>query len=232
MKRILAAVAAAFGLVACVPLTSAPHGPPAPPKPVVLIYGDSLVNQSADSVRFFYGARNTFVFRAYPGTSACDWSPLAAADRQTYHPQRVVIAFTGNADACTHYATGGQAAFLASYKAAILQFHQAFSGLPMDIVLSIACNDRSLAVPHTNGLAALNAMYASLVDPADFGGSGPVLANTAFNPDAVIDLTPDGVFRQYGPAFPGSGPIVKLREADGVHLTPDGQDWYGWVIGQ
>jgi hypothetical protein len=56
---------------------------------------------------------------------------------------------------------------------------------------------------------------------------GPTLG-MSINTDADNWLTPGHVFRWTGPRFL-FGPIVRLR-SDGIHLTPDGQIWYGLAL--
>ena len=194
-------------------------------KPVLLIYGDSLTVQSANTVHYFYDGQYDVVFRAYGGTAACDWSPLAAGDRNTYHPSRVVIAFTGNTSSC---ATGtyGVPGFIQSYRAAVQQFHTAFNGIPIKLVGSPAMNDQDPNRPHSNGIPELNALYKDLS-----AGGANALSNTVYNASADNSLTPNHVFRWSGPQFPGNGPIVTLRVSDGMHLTADGQTYYGIALG-
>lgn len=217
ISAIALAITAIFGSSAC--------SKPTPPKPTVLIYGDSLTAMSETTAHYFHDGKENLVFRAFPGTAACTWAPEAKLDAATIHPTRVVLAFTGNSTSCAPDTS--QDVFLASYKAAVEEFRVAFGKTPITLVLSPVMDDKRVGVPHTNGMPALNALYVSLSE-----GGSDALPNVDFNPDALLWLTPGNKFRASGPAYPGNGPVVPLRTPDGVHLTIGGQDYYGVVLGE
>src|SRR5690348_16655285 len=71
---------------------------PSPAKPVgplrVEIWGDSLVQQTADYLRFFFQVSGnvTATVHSFGGTAICDWLPdmrkeLDPADPTAFHPQ-------------------------------------------------------------------------------------------------------------------------------------------------
>ncbi|MCU1486199.1 MAG: hypothetical protein JWN67_2945 [Actinomycetia bacterium] len=69
----------------------------APPRPVVTVFGDSLVDEAADFLRYFGSLEGAEVrVRSQGGTALCDWR--AEAERAVADPQvdAVALAFTGN----------------------------------------------------------------------------------------------------------------------------------------
>ena len=193
-------------------------GTPAPPKPTLLVYGDSLTVMSEPAMDYLYATKYKIVFRAEGGSAMCDWSAKAAADRLVYHPSRVVIAFTGNNHTCVtnDYTADGTAGFLANYSRALTQFHAAFAGLPISVVASPAMQSVWPAdwFPE-NGTPALNALYRTLCTQLGM----------TYNADADNSLSPGHVFTLQRPQFL-HGPMVDVRTSDGVHLTGAGEVWY------
>ena len=194
-------------------------------KPTLLIYGDSLTVLSEGAVNLFYGARYHLVFRAYGGTSLCDWTGHAAQDRAEYHPSRVVIAFTGNAASCSvkDLDHGGVGAWLANYQRSLLTMRRVFSGLPISVVGSPAMLRPQPAgtwFPQ-NGNPLLNQMYRQMC--AKYG--------MHYNSSADDALSPGHVFQWQRPAFPGNGPETTVRAPDGVHVLPAGELYYGAALG-
>lgn len=212
-----------------VPVSPAPPALPkakvAPGKPTLLIYGDSLTVLSEGAVRLLYGAQYQLVFRAYGGTSLCDWTTHAAQDRADYHPSRIVIAFTGNAASCSgpDLVRGGVTAWLANYQRSLLHMRQVFSGLPISVVGSPAVLRPQPAGSWfpANGSPLLNQMYRQMC--ARYG--------MHYDASADDDLTPGHVFQWERPAFPGNGPETVVRLSDGVHVTPAGALYYAAALG-
>ena len=191
----------------------------------MLIYGDSLTVLSEWATTKFYGGQYNIVYRAMGGTSICDWTGTAAADRVAYKPDRVVIAFTGNSASCSRDAllSGGTRAWLANYQLSLLTMREVFDGLPISVVGSPAMLTPR---PHgswfpTNGFAGLNEMYRLMC--AKYGMRYNALADSS--------LTPGHVFTSERPAFPGDGPLTVVRASDGVHVSPAGALYYGAALG-
>ena len=109
---------------------------PAPPEPTLLIYGDSLTVLSEPAVTQLYGAQYHLVFRAAGGTGTCDWISQAAADRVIYHPQRVVLAFTGNVDGCVRpdYDRAKLTGVVSNYERGLRSFAATFAGIPVKVI--------------------------------------------------------------------------------------------------
>jgi hypothetical protein len=218
LARLVAGLVTGLSLLAataCVP--TAKKQPP-----TVVVYGDSLTVQSVVAAQFLYRSVNqNVVFRAGIGTAMCDWLNQAAEDKVALHPQRVILAFTGNTltDCISKaFTTGGPRAAIAVYEQSLRQMRATFPTAEMTIVIPPAAD----YVDHPdrfNGNPDLVAMYEKV---------GPQL-HMAINPDADNWLTPHHIFVPKRPQFP-NGPLVTVRDADGLHLTPAGEDWYGAAL--
>ena len=149
----LAAAVSALGVGACTP---------APAKPVLLIYGDSLTVLSEPAVTILSGGKYTIVFRAYGGTAMCSWSNETAADRVHLKPSRVVLAFTGNVGGCVQadYRSSGITGVVANYDRSLRDIARNFAGVPVTVIASPAMNNLTVPGLHPqNGNPAINAMY-------------------------------------------------------------------------
>jgi hypothetical protein len=192
------------------------------PRPIVVVYGDSLTVQSESDARSLHrDSGQQVVFRARGGTAMCDWLTQARYDALALKPQRVVLAFTGNTASCAAEAfrTGGAAGATALYEQSLREMRAIYPRVPITIVIPPAMHN----LPHGwypfNGNAALVAMYQRV---------GPELHMT-INSRANDWLTPGHVFTSTRPAYP-HGPVVTVRLSDGVHLTPAGELWYGAAL--
>lgn len=217
MKRLLALIAllaGAISLAACTPAT-ADH------RPVALVYGDSLTVLSEQVAIQDFPAWH-LVFRAQGGTAPCDWAAHAASDRIAYKPFRVVLAFTGNTDACVAGGVPGHPdpislpGFLVNYDKYMQMFRMAFAGIPVSVLAPPAMHDNIGWFPY-NGNPALLTQYQAEADQWGW----------TYNSSADVQLTPGHVFTYTRPAYPGNGPLVAVRTPDGVHLTPAGELYYG-----
>lgn len=66
-------------------------------KPIVLVYGDSLVSESRAMIGFQLGDSYDVRIVAHGGTALCDWAGIIVGDVRELQPKVVMIAFTGNA---------------------------------------------------------------------------------------------------------------------------------------
>ena len=185
----------------------------------MLVYGDSLTVLSEPAARLLYRDRYRVVFQAAGGTSICDWTRGAAADKALYHPARVVIAFTGNTATCVagDYRRGGLDGLVANYRRSLLALRSVYVGTAITVVGSPAmAPQRAGSFWPSNGELGLNLMYRL------------VCAEYAMHYDSFADdaLTPGHRFAWTRPAFPGNGPPVTVRLSDGVHVTPAGALYY------
>lgn len=210
----LAAVVSGLGLAGCAP---------APAKPTLLIYGDSLTVLSEPAVNFLSGGKYNIVFRAAGGTAMCDWSAETAADRAAYKPNRVVLAFTGNVDGCVKadYGASKITGVVANYDHHLREIAHSFSGIPVTVIASPAMDN--LVVPSwypENGNPAINAMYKE--DSVQLGLRYSTVADDT--------LTPGHVYTAERPAYGTKAPLVQVRAGDGVHLTPEGTVYYAEAL--
>ncbi len=192
----------------------------------IVVYGDSLTVQSSAQIQPNAGGKAVVTHAAF-GTALCDWVPQMAADRAREHPKTVVVAFAGNVNTCVAdaWAKGGAAAAVANYEAALRAVRKAYPTERIIVVGAIAAQNRNGSAPFI-GNPQLNAMYQRV--------AGQIGAT--YSAWADVALTPGHVYTDKRPAFPclipGTGKCapVLVRTADGVHLTPEGQRWYGWAL--
>lgn len=85
LAALLAALLAGLGLTACAP------------KPVVVIYGDSLVWESQSYIAWQMGDGYDTRIDAMGGTALCDYLDRIVADAWAIRPALIVVAFSGNA---------------------------------------------------------------------------------------------------------------------------------------
>ena len=189
---------------------------------VVVIYGDSLTVESEGAVkRLARGTSAKVVFRAFGGTAMCDWTAQAARDRVALHPQRVILAFTGNTASCVaaDYRALGTEGAVANYQRALTRMRSIYPTESMTVVLAPAMNELPTGWFPFNGNPALNAMYRRTASEL----------HITVDPEADNALTPRHVFAWMRPLTPGGRPVL-VRLSDGVHLTPDGALLYGRAL--
>ncbi len=215
---LLAALTAAGLLSACTT--------PAPKAPLrVEMWGDSIGMQSAPYVNFFLGLGGKAVGRnhTFPGTAMCDWfndirSELNPANRSGFHPQAIVMVFTGvNYTACVKGLTG---------PALINKYHA-----DAETIIGIAAKAR---VPVYFASTPIYKAQASLyVGDTPLGVMESKLP--AQNPakgvrfiNAALSVELNGHFTFTLPCLPGETckvapngtKYVVVREADGGHFCP------------
>lgn len=202
-------------------------------KPVVIVYGDSLTVESEAAAQQFFReagqptAGERLVFRARDGTAMCDWVTQARKDLAALHPQRIVLAFTGNTASCaaSAFLSGGADGATDLYEHSLRQMRAVFATQPITIVVPPAMDNLPPGWFPFNGNHELVTMYKSV---------GPQL-HMAVSTNADDWLTPGHVFVWKRPAYPShaaNGPLVTVRLADGVHLTDAGRLWYGAALAQ
>jgi lysophospholipase L1-like esterase len=188
----------------------------------VVIYGDSLTVESENAVRLRYSqAYGRIVFRAFGGTALCDWLAQAEKDRAGLHPQRVVLAFTGNTASCVaaDFLARGISGAVANYRLALTRMREIYPTEVISVTLSPAMHNQPDGWFPFNGSPALNAMYRQV---------GQQLHMTV-NPAADDALTPGHRFSATRPGPDGRTAVV-VRLSDGVHLTAAGAAIYGKAL--
>lgn len=219
---------AGFGLSSCTPPQSRLR---------VEMWGDSIGWQAAPYVNYFLDAtgRVTSRTRVFPATSLCDWLPeirreLDPANRAGFHPQAVVLEFTGVAlYACMKDAHGkplaGEAIidkYIADTATAI---HLAAAAqVPIYFVSPpIYREDASKYVDTT----PLGQLYASL--PAEYPGGQVRYIDAA---EAVewhghyTNTLPCLSFEHCTGHWPDGTRTVVVREDDGRHFCPVHEIWW------
>lgn len=191
-------------------------------KPVVVIYGDSLTVEAEPAVeQLARSSSERVVFRAYGGTAMCDWTAQAARDKVALHPQKVVLAFTGNTASCvsSDFLAHGIPGAVGNYERALTRMRSIYSTESMVVVLAPAMNNLPSGWFPFNGSPALNAMYRQVGNELHI------------SVDSAADnlLTPNHVFSRTRPLTPGGPPVV-VRLGDGVHLTTAGAQLYGRAL--
>lgn len=81
---LLIALVLSAGLTACTP------------KPIILVYGDSLVVQSQESISFLFGDSYDVRIVAQGGSAICDFATRIVDDARGLRPKMSIIAFSGN----------------------------------------------------------------------------------------------------------------------------------------
>lgn len=64
--------------------------------PTVLVYGDSIAEESQSALTAALGPGWNAVYRVYGGTAPCDWTTWAARDIRAFRPAIVITSFVGN----------------------------------------------------------------------------------------------------------------------------------------
>jgi hypothetical protein len=200
------------------------------PRPRIMLFGDSLAQESADYFGFFGGMGGADVQMAvHGGTAICDWFDEMVRAVHDFRPDAVVLAFTGNAlTACMHDEAGvplaGQA-LVDKYThdvvaATWILSHSARSitwvGAPVGPTPNATTN-------------ALNALYAST--PAWWSHVRYVDGGAYIAPNGVHATTLPCLFFE-----PCTGPVVDgvahntVRAPDGLHLCPTSADAVDGVV--
>lgn len=217
----LVSILATLGLTSCTP----------PNKIRVEFYGDSIGYQAAPYINYFLDTTGkvTSRTRVFPATSLCDWLPeirreLDPANRSSFHPQALVLQFTGVAlYACMKDAHGvplaGQAIinkYIADSRTAIQLAERA--RVPIYFVSPpIYREDASRYVDTT----PLGNMYATL--PTLYPGGLVRYIDAAAAVEYYghyTDTLPCLPFEHCTGHWPDGRRTVIVRESDGRHFCP------------
>jgi hypothetical protein len=196
-----------------------------------IVYGDSLVVQSLTELRVWQLTKADVRYQAHGGAALCDYAPQMPADNVAFHPDWVVLAFTGNTASGTcagnAWQAGGDAGAVENYRNALRQARAAFpTTTRIYVVGAIAMLAKwqcaagitfSCWFPF-NGYWGLNVMYMQ---------EAASLPNTVYDPTADEWLTATHRFWWTSPCLPGECiGTIRIRSVDGVHL------WDGNHAGQ
>jgi hypothetical protein len=211
-------------------------------RPVVLVVGDSLVEQAADALRAESNSGVEVRVTDRLGTAPCDWTggdfdaALAAA-----HPSVVVLAFTGNAGAasdCVDSHTAYPLAdLLSNYQEHLTDLADRATAAGAAVVISTppARNPQDPApspVPTAaelshpipfygfQGVPDIRTLYAAMVQSSQ--------GQWQLSDAAALSVSPDFVFHETLPCQPADGAcpsgVVQVRKGgtDAIHLDSSG----------
>ncbi len=200
---------------------------PAPtPRPVVVLYGDSLSWEAQNHFVAAFASRPDVkvVTHTFGGTAICDFLNLMRADALTLQPGAVVVEFSGNAfTGCMMDAVGeplAGAAYEERYRSDAEAVVGIFGPMGAHVYFAGAPIGRPDAAQHYNG-GKLNGLYEQIAsahpDVAEFVDAGAAVLDhgrwTATLPCMPGEPCPG--------AFDGSGAlVVPVRAPDGAHFCP------------
>jgi len=206
--------------------------PPKPPLRVEL-WGDSISTQATPYFNFYLGltGKATTRVQTFPGSALCDWFPdmrsaISPANRAGFHPQAVVIQFSGDAfTPCMKDAHGvaysGQALVNKYFRDAAYAIGL-FTRAKIPVYFVSTPISRGQAAQDDVGNTPLGKMFAGL--PARFPASGLVRFI-----DGAAAVEWHGHYSQTLPClswekctgrWPDGTRTVVVREADGAHFCP------------
>ncbi len=212
-------------------VTAATSARPMAPPLRVELWGDSLSAQSVDYFSFYLGIsrRATVRTRTFGGTALCSWLPDIVAEtnpanRSGFHPQVVLLQFSGNAfGTCMADRKGvplAGKALIDKYAADSATVIRLFSKLKIPVYFVSSPISRSNAAQYVNG-TPLDVMYSRL-PAAHPGGLVRFI-------DAALALEWKGHYTDTLPAVVWEKPTgrwhdgtktVVVRQADGAHFCP------------
>jgi hypothetical protein len=189
------------------------------PKPLVVVYGDSIAEETAGQLSATLGDGVAVVYRVLGGTAPCDHVAGVVRDMRAYKPDVVYTSFIGNnLTPCTGGATGD--ALKANYMQALTSIGSAAKAHGAKVVFSTsppAANSTFVA----RFTAVRDATAAAARAMPGFGVSvfvsydGQVLADPANSGRGLMRL----------PCLSGEAGVcvngtVQVRSSDGAHLCP------------
>lgn len=228
LASVLVSVLATIGLSAC----TAPQS-----RIRVEMWGDSIGFQAAPYVNYFFEASGkvTSRTRVFPATSLCDWLPeirreLDPANRAGFHPQVVVLEFTGVAlFQCMKDAHGVPLA-----GQAIIDKYVADTATAITLATRVHVPIYFVSPPIYKEDAAkyvdttpLGRMYSTL--PAKFPGGLVRYIDAAAAVEwhgHYTDTLPCLPWEQCTGHWPDGTKTVVVRESDGKHFCPAKETWW------
>jgi hypothetical protein len=195
----------------------------------VALYGDSLAFQAQG---FFEHALTeagavTVDAHTFGGTAICDWLPTMASDAAIFHPQAVVLEFSGNALTPCMGDGAGQplfgAAKLDKYATDANSAIRIFTATGARVYLAGYPISRAAAEGLMPGWDQLNTLYAGLARSTP-GTAFIDAGSTVEDHGHYSDTLPCLVREPCIGTLDGAGPRNAVRAPDGVHFCPGGQD--------
>jgi hypothetical protein len=194
----------------------------------VAIYGDSLAWESSQAFVDALTAKGRAVVRmgVFGGTAICDWLTRMQTDARTWHPQAVVVEFSGDTfTACMHTSKGeplSPAARDARYAQDAQRVVAIFSSIAERLYFVNYPISRGEDPSPSAEWNRLNEMYAALVmrsprtELVDAAGAVEDHGRYADTLPCLMDEPCNG------PAGAGRQPENLVRAPDGVHFCPNG----------
>jgi lysophospholipase L1-like esterase len=194
----------------------------------VAIVGDSLIEQSRDQFRAHAEAAGLTVEAvAFGGSAPCDWMDDFERFAEA-RPRHLIISFAGNDNTpCINPAGGGfrdPATIARAYADMMPGIVELFAGTGTEVHVALP---PPMGPPASEpAAAAIRATYRDLADARD--------DVTLVDPAPL--LGPDGEFdrtlpcEEWEAAACAPDGTVTLRNADGIHLTPEGGERYARVL--
>jgi hypothetical protein len=213
--------------------SSAACTPTKPPPLRVEVWGDSIAGQASSYIGFYLGLSGKVTPRihTYPGTAMCDWfadmrSELNPANPTGFHPQAVVIQFSGDAfTPCMKNAAGvpysGQA-LVNKYQFDSAGVIGMFTRAHVPVYFVSTPISRAQAAQGDVGNAPVGVLFSKLPKIYPQGGLTRFIDGAA----AVewqghySDTLPCAPWETCTGHWPDGTKTVVVREADGVHFCP------------
>jgi hypothetical protein len=210
---------------------SAACTPPKPPPLRVEVWGDSIAGQASPYISFYLGLSGKVTTRihTFPGTALCDWFSDMRSELTSpagFHPQAVVIQFSGDAfTPCMKQPSGvaysGQA-LINKYASDSAYVISLFTRVHVPVYFVSTPISRAQAAQGDVGNTPLGVMFSQL--PARFPAGG--LVRFIDGAAAVewhghyTDTLPCAPWETCTGHWPDGTPTVVVREVDGTHFCP------------
>jgi hypothetical protein len=196
----------------------------------VAIYGDSLAWEARQAFVDAITAKGRAVVlaRVFGGTAICDWLARMRADARGWHPQAVVVEFSGDAFTPCMRGPGGEpfnpAAQDATYARDARQVVSIFSTTAARLYFAgypISRGDQTSATAEWNYRNTLYATLAARTARTEFIDAGQAVEDRGHYTDSLPCLTGEPCTGSIGAV--GHQQNV-VRAPDGVHFCPNGQE--------
>ena len=241
LARLARLLSAGLAALAVAGSWSAAPGPRPPLR--VEMWGDSIAMQVAPYFTYLMGASGKATGRShwFPGSALCGWLPdirseLDPADPAAFHPQVIVVEFTGvAATACMRDGNGvplsGQA-LIDKYAADAAQVIAMATKENVPVYFASAPIYRVQAAQGYVGVTPLGLMFSKL--PARYPGGIARFVNAALAVEwhgHYTDMLPCERGETCTGRWPDGTKTVVVREADGGHFCPVPEVFLGGEFG-
>ncbi len=223
---LVAALAGVGVSTACTPA-------PKPPPLRVEVWGDSVAAQASDYIGFYLGLSGKVTTRihTFPGSAMCDWFPDMRSESNLsnpagFHPQAVIIQFSGDAFTPCMKASNGVAysgqGLINKYAADSAYVASLFTRAHVPVYFVSTPISRAQAAHGDVGNTPLGVMFSKLPSRFPAGGLVRFIDGAA----AVewhghyTNTLPCAPWETCTGHWPDGTRTVVVREADGAHFCP------------